>query len=121
MPSFPEIMAAQPSVFQNTTLTTLASSAGALSQAWSLYQSVSTMRGTWSGAGQTAQTGQATSLMGSGQQVITSLAQTQTTIGAGAMQLQAATFAPMAAGRSNPIVPCPEEVSSTRSGALKSK
>ena len=90
MPSFPEIMAAQPSVFQNTTLTTLASSAGALSQAWSLYQSVSTMRGTWSGAGQTAQTGQATNLMGSGQQVITSLAQTQTTINAGAQQLQAA-------------------------------
>jgi len=90
--SFPEIMASQPSAFQSSTLATLMSGAQALGAAWSLYQSISNLggNGSWGGSTQLTQAGQATSLMGSGQQVLGTLGQTQMTITMGAQQMQAA-------------------------------
>jgi hypothetical protein len=88
--TFPEIMMAQPSVLQGTTATTLMSSAKTLASGWALYQSVSNLKGSWGGATQGTQAGQAAGLASSGSQVLTSLTQTQTQIHSGAQQVQAA-------------------------------
>jgi len=57
---------------------------------WSLYQSVSNLTHSWGGSSQIAQAGQATTLMSSGQRVLTSITQTQTQLNSAATQMQAA-------------------------------
>jgi uncharacterized protein YukE len=88
--TFVEIMASKPTVYQNTTLATLIPAGQALAAGYGLYQSTSNLLGSWNGSGQQAQTGQATGLVSSGQQIMTALTQTQSTINAGAQQMQAA-------------------------------
>ncbi len=89
MATFAEIMASQPSAL-NPTVSTLMASAQTLGSGWSLYQSVSSLQNSWGGSTQQAQAGQAGNLFSSGQQVLTSITQTQTIINAGAQQLQTA-------------------------------
>jgi uncharacterized protein YukE len=88
--SFVEIMASKPTVYKDTTLASLMSGGQALAAGYGLYQSTSNLVGSWNGSGQQAQTGQATGLLSSGQQIMTALTQTQSTINAGAQQMQAA-------------------------------
>ena len=90
MATFPEIMYSQPSFLQSSTMATLMSSAKTLASGWSLYQSVSNLKQSWGGSSQLAQAGQATTLMSSGQQVLTSITQTQTQLSSAATQMQAA-------------------------------
>jgi hypothetical protein len=88
--TFPEIMYSQPSFLQSSTMATLMSSAKTLASGWSLYQSVSNLTHSWGGSSQIAQAGQATTLMSSGQRVLTSITQTQTQLNSAATQMQAA-------------------------------
>jgi hypothetical protein len=88
--TFPEIMYSQPSFLQSSTMATLMSSAKTLASGWSLYQSVSNLTHSWGGSSQLAQAGQATTLMSSGQQVLTSITQTQTQLNSAATQMHAA-------------------------------
>jgi hypothetical protein len=88
--TFPEIMMSQPSVYQGTTVATLMSSAKTLASGWSLYQSVANLTHAWGGSTQQTQAGQATTLASSGQQVLSSITQTQTQMNSGAQQIQGA-------------------------------
>jgi hypothetical protein len=92
--SFEEIMAAQPTAWQNATLTNVMSGAQIMGGVFGLVSSVSNLgrggSGAWGGQAQTAQAGQAGNLLSSGQQVLGALAQTQATIMMGGMQMQMA-------------------------------
>jgi len=92
--SFEQIMASQPTMFQNTTLANLMSSAQVIGGAFSLYQSVSNLgsggSGAWGGQAQMAQAGQAGNVFSSGQQLLGTLGQTQMAINMGAQQMQMA-------------------------------
>jgi hypothetical protein len=90
MATYPEIMNSQPQVYQNTTLATLMSSAQTAGMTYGLYQSVSNLGGSLGGMPQQTQAGQATNLVGRGQQILTALNQTQMIMNAGSQTLVAA-------------------------------
>src|SRR5262245_356989 len=90
MPNYTQIMASEPSVFQNTTVSTLLASGQVLGAGWSLFQSVADLTGSFEGSAQQTQAGQADSLAGRGGKLLGSIATAQTAISAGSQMMQAA-------------------------------
>jgi hypothetical protein len=86
--TYASIMASQPTLFQNETLTTMSAVMGPVGAGLQTFNSVSNLIGNWNGSGQQAQSSQASGYLAQGQQIVTAFTQGQQIINAGAQQLQ---------------------------------